>query len=93
MKKSLFAALATFAVLGSAATAEAACYRFSKAPSDVFVCVKGDGFDDRKKAKAICDKATGQDCGNVGSYSSSCHSNINKCYDQDGKAHRSLSGY
>lgn len=91
--KTLLAAVAALAVLGSATAAEAACYRFSKAPADTYVCVKGDSFDDRKKAKAICDKAAGSDCGNVGSYSSSCHSNINKCYDQDGKAHRSLSGY
>ena len=91
--KTLCAALAALAVLGTAATAEAACYRFSRAPKDVYVCVKGDSFDDRKKAKAICDKATGSDCGTVSSYSSSCHSNINKCYDENGKAHRSLSGY
>lgn len=75
-----------------AVTAGAKCYRFSKG-DDVQVCVKGDSFADRKKAKQICDKAKGSDCGNVSSYSSSCHSNVNKCYDENAKAHRSLSGY
>ncbi|MBL8917540.1 MAG: hypothetical protein JNJ54_01655 [Myxococcaceae bacterium] len=85
--------LVAAAVALSASLASAACYRFDKAPNDVYVCVKGDSFDNRKQAKAICDKATGKDCGNVASYSSSCHSNIDKCYDENGKAHRSLSGY
>jgi hypothetical protein len=75
-----------------AAPLAAKCYRFSNG-GDVQVCVKGDSFADRKKAKKICDKAKGSDCGNVSSYSSSCHSNVNKCYDENGKAHRSLSGY
>ncbi len=88
----LFAAIAG-AVLFTGAMAHASCYHFDKAPNDVYVCVHGDSFDDRHKAKAICDKATGKDCGNVGSYSSSCHSNIDKCYDEDGSAKRDLSGY
>jgi len=74
------------------ASVSAKCYHFSNG-GDVQVCVKGDSFPDRKKAKKICDKAKGSDCGNVGSYSSSCQSNVNKCYDENGKAHRSLSGY
>ena len=73
--------------------AQASCYHFDKAPSDVYVCVHGDSFDDRKKAKEILDKATGKDVGNVGSYSSSCHSNIDKCYDENGNAKRDLSDY
>ncbi len=81
------------AVLLSGAMAQAACYHFEKAPSDVYVCVHGDSFDDRKKAKNICDSKTGKDCGNVGSYSSSCHSNIDKCYDENGNAKRDLSNY
>jgi hypothetical protein len=80
----------SIALLAFAATAK--CYRFSNG-GDVEVCVKGDSFDDRKKAKSICDKAKGSDCGNVSSYSSSCHSNVNKCYDENGNANRSLSGY
>jgi len=92
MKKLLTAAAAA-AVLLTAGFASASCYRFDKAPSDVYVCVHGDSFDNRKEAKKICDKATGSDCGNVGSYSSSCHSNIDKCYDENGKAHRELKGY
>lgn len=91
--KSLIAAAIAVIVVGYSASADAACYRFDKAPSDVYVCVKGDGFDDRKKAKKICDEKSNKDCGNVGSYSSSCHSNIDKCYDENGKASRSLSGY
>lgn len=89
----LFAATAAAVVLLSSGLADAACYHFDKAPSDVYVCVHGDGFSDRKKAKEICDKATGSNCGNVGSYSSSCHSNSNKCYDENGKANRDLKGY
>jgi hypothetical protein len=91
MKKLTAAVFA--AVLLSSAAAKASCYHFEKAPNDVYVCVHGDSFDDRKKAKAICDKGTGKDCGNVGSYSSSCHSNIDKCYDENGNAKRDLSGY
>ena len=81
------------ALLFTSAGASASCYHFDKAPSDVYVCVHGDSFDDRKKAKAICDKGTGKDCGNVGSTSSSCHSNIDKCYDETGAAKRELSNY
>ncbi len=86
----IVALVVAFSFLTVSATAK--CYHFSKG-GDVQVCVKGDSFADRKKAKKICDKAKGSDCGNVGSYSSSCHSNVNKCYDENGKAHRSLSGY
>lgn len=92
MNKLLFVALCFV----TASVAQAKCYHLDKAPSDVYVCVGkngGDSFDDRKAAKAICDKATGKDCGNVSSYSSSCHSNIDKCYDETGKASRELSGY
>ena len=74
------------------ATAAAKCYRFSKG-GQVQVCVKGDSFADRKKAKTVCDGVQKSDCGNISSYASSCHSNENKCYDEKGKAHRSLSGY
>jgi hypothetical protein len=70
----------------------AACYSFSS-ESEIKVCVPGDSFSDRKKAAEICKKAKGSDCGNVSSYSSSCSSNSGKCYDQNGKASRSLSGY
>lgn len=96
MKKILLGSFTAAALFLGAQTASAKCYHFSKAPSDVGVCVGkngSDSFADRKKAKAVCDKATGSDCGNVGSYSSSCHSNSNKCYDESGKAHRSLNGY
>ncbi len=92
----LGSAFALMCTLGLSATASAKCYHFSKAPSEVGVCVGkngADGFSDRKKAQKICTKAVGKDCGNVGSYSSSCHSNSNKCYDENGKAHRSLKGY
>lgn len=85
--------VAVFVALGLlTASAAASCYRFSSG-GDVQVCVKGDSFADRKMAKQICDQAKGSDCGTVSSYSSSCHSNANKCYDENGKAHRSLSGY
>jgi len=70
----------------------AKCYSFSS-ESEIKVCVPGDSFSDRKLAMEICKKAKGSDCGNVSSYSSSCHSNSGKCYDQNGNASRSLSGY
>ncbi len=76
--------------------AEAKCYHLQDAPSDVYVCVGKDGSDsssDRKKAREICTDKVGKDCGTVSSYSSSCHSNSNKCYDENGKAHRNLKGY
>ncbi len=94
--KSLLSGLVSLAVVSVANVAHAKCYHFDKAPSDVYVCVGkngSDSFDDRKKAKSICDQATGSNCGNVSSYSSSCHSNSNRCYDETGKAHRSLNGY
>ncbi len=75
-----------------AATALAKCYRFSKG-GQVQVCVKGDSFADRKKAKKVCDKVKKSDCGNVSSYSSSCHSSTKQCFDEKGHAHQSLSGF
>jgi hypothetical protein len=82
--------------LGVAATAQAKCYHYENAPSDVYVCVgKGgsDSFADRNKGQEICSAKSGKKCGPVGSSSSSCHSNIDKCYDESGTAHRELSGY
>jgi len=95
-RKMVFAVVLLVASLALAATASAKCYHFSNAPSDVYVCYGkngSDSFADRKAAKKICDEKVGKDCGSVGSYSSSCHSNSNKCYDENGKAHRSLKGY
>lgn len=82
--------------LGVAASASAKCYHYDNSPSDVYVCVgKGgsDSFADRNKGQEICSKKTGKKCGPVGSYSSSCHSNSNQCFDESGNAHRDLSGY
>lgn len=96
MRKHLIAALALAAVSLFAVNASAKCYHFSNAPSDVYVCVGksgADSFDDRKAAKKICDEKTGKDCGSVGSSSSSCHSNSNQCFDETGKANRSLKDY
>ena len=96
MKKILLASSLAFAfTMASAATADAKCYKFSGTPSDVYVCVGkngSDSFADRKKAKEVLKKA-GHSPGSVSSSSSSCHSNSNKCYDENGKAHRSLKGY
>ncbi|QED28024.1 hypothetical protein FRD01_12415 [Microvenator marinus] len=97
MKNLLFAIIAIISTtVFVPSKVEAKCYRFSDAPSDVFVCVGkngSDSFDDRKAAKKICDEKAGKNCGNVGSHSSSCHSNSNLCYDETGKAHRSLKDY
>ena len=57
MRELLVASIALLATTLVSVDAEAKCYRFSDAPSDVFVCVGkngADSFDDRKKAKAIC---------------------------------------
>jgi hypothetical protein len=94
MKKALFGIVTVaLGVTLFTAAAGAACYRFSLAGSEVGVCVKGDSFADRKKATEICKKGEGKDCGNITSYSSSCHSNSGRCYDENGKKSRSLSGY
>ena len=96
MKKILLASALAFAfMMGTAATADAKCYKFSGTPSGVYVCVGkngADSFSDRKKAKKVLKKA-GYSPSSVSSTSSSCHSNQNKCYDANGKAHRSLKGY
>ncbi len=93
MKKILITVSAFLFVSGlMAADAMAKCYSFSS-ESEIKVCVPGDSFSDRKLAQDICKKVKGSDCGNISVYSSSCHSNSNKCYDQNGKASRSLSGY
>ncbi|MBP7603968.1 MAG: hypothetical protein KBA15_08580 [Spirochaetes bacterium] len=93
MKKILITVSALLFVSGFMTTdVTAKCYSFSS-ESEIKVCVPGDSFSDRKLAMEICKKAKGSDCGNVSSYSSSCHSNSGKCYDQNGNASRSLSGY
>jgi len=71
-------------------TAEAKCFKFSNKGGDVGVCVSGDSTDSRKKAKKICDQKEGN-CGNVSSSMSRCHSNVGKCYDENGNASRDLS--
>lgn len=76
----------------SSFTLSAKCYTFSKG-KEYKACVKGDSFSDRKKAKKNCSKAKKSDCGNVSSYSSSCHSNSGKCIDENGKLHRDLKNY
>ena len=88
--KSLTFALACLAVVAlGGGVASAACYNFSNGDG-YKVCVKGDSFDDRKKAQEICKKVKGSDCGNIQGYSSSCNG---KCVNQDGEKKSSLSGY
>lgn len=94
--KHVLAATAFFALMTGASVASAKCYHFSDSPSDVYVCVGKNGSDsqkDRELGQKICSEKTGKKCGGVSSYSSSCHSNSNQCFDESGKAHRSLSGY
>ncbi|HMV46053.1 MAG TPA: hypothetical protein PK079_20860 [Leptospiraceae bacterium] len=57
----------------------------------IIVCVKGDSFSDRDKARAICAKIKGSSCSVASSFSSSCSNN--ECYDENGKQSNSLSGY
>ncbi len=77
--------------IGAGSALQAKCFTFS-GKSDVGVCVQGDSTDSRKEAKKICEAQEGG-CGNVKSSSSRCHSNSGKCYDENGNASRSLSGY
>lgn len=92
MKKTSILIILVFAFSAVSINLFAKCYSFSNG-GEYKVCVPGDSFSDRKKAMEICRKAKGSDCGNVSSYSSSCHSNSGKCYDQNGNASRSLRGY
>jgi hypothetical protein len=46
-----------------------------------------------KRGRNICSRKTGSKCGPVGSYSSSCHSNSGKCFDENGEGHSDLNGY
>ena len=57
----------------------------------IIVCVNGDSFSDRDKAKAVCAKIKGSSCSTASSFSSSCSNN--ECYDESGKQSNSLSGY
>lgn len=94
--RSVLMAAAFVLGVGYASNAAAKCYHYDNSPSDVYVCVGKNGSDsqsDREKGQKICSEKTGKKCGPVGSYSSSCHSNSEKCYDESGKANRSLSGY
>ncbi len=94
--KKLVLGLSLFAGLAVSSLAEAKCYHFDNSPSDVYVCVgKGgrDDYADRNKGQDICSQKTGKKCGPVGSYSSSCHSNAGKCYDESGNASSDLNGY
>ena len=88
-------ALAVMAALSLPALAEAKCYHFSAAPSDVGVCVgKGrDSVDDRKKAMSICSAKLNKSCGNVSSAGASCQSASNRCFDESGSGHAKLDGY
>ncbi len=95
MKKLLLAS-ALFASAALPSLASAKCYHYDSSPSDVYVCVGKNGRDDyadRNKGQEICSAKTGSKCGPVGSYSSSCHSNAGKCYDEGGSAHSDLNGY
>jgi len=70
--KKLLAGLAVTLAFALPLTAQAKCYSFDKVKG-LKVCVHGDSFPDRDKAKNICKSAKGTDCGNVSSYSSSCN--------------------
>jgi hypothetical protein len=93
MKKTL---LAVALLLSAGSSAFAKCYHYDGSPSDVYVCVGKNGSDsqsDRESGQKICSAKTGAKCGPVGSYSSSCHSNAGKCYDEGGGGHSDLNGY
>ena len=87
MKRMKFSIMALLLVIGFGVSANAKCYKFANTGGDVGVCVSGDSFDARKKAKKICNDKVGN-CGNITSSSSQCHSNKGKCYDENGNASR-----
>jgi hypothetical protein len=94
--KRFVCATALLFVTGLSSLADASCYHFDDSPSDVYVCVGKNGkddFADRNKGQEICSAKTGKKCGPVGSYSSSCHSNAGKCYNENGDASSDLNGY
>ena len=94
--KKILCAFALVAAAAVSSTASAKCYHYDNSPSDVYVCVGKGGSDsqsDRERGQSICSDKTGKKCGPVGSYSSSCHSNAGKCYDEGGGAHSDLNGY
>jgi len=91
MKPLQTVAMGTLLVLGMLIVADAKCFTFSE-KSAVGVCVDGDSTNSRKEAKKICEAKEGN-CGNIKSSSSKCHSNSGQCYDSNGNASRSLSGY
>ncbi|MDX1960151.1 MAG: hypothetical protein SFU98_16400 [Leptospiraceae bacterium] len=90
-----FILLFTLALLMGAQSLFAKCQSDSdwKKPDGkkIIVCVKGDSFSDRDKAKATCAKIKGSACSTASSFSSSCSNN--ECYDESGKQHNSLSGF
>jgi predicted dinucleotide-binding enzyme len=84
----LMVAAAVLATFGTVSYAK--CFKFSNKGGDVGVCVPGDSTDSRKLAKKICDEKEGN-CGSVSSSMSRCHSNVGKCYDENGNASRDVS--
>lgn len=85
----LFILIASGAIIFTG-IAHSKCYQFTDG-GKIRVCIKGDSFADRNKAKKVCKKAKGSDCGNVASFSSSCGNG--NCYNIAGKKYHSMSGY
>lgn len=93
MKQIMFL-LVFFAMLGIQSISAKCQYNSDWKKSDgkrIIVCVNGDSFSDRDKARAVCSKIKGSQCSVASSFSSSCSNN--ECYDESGKQSNSLSGY
>ncbi|HRG44993.1 MAG TPA: hypothetical protein PLX69_15405 [Leptospiraceae bacterium] len=93
MKQSIFF-LVVISMLGIQSISAKCQYNSDWKKSDgkrIIVCVNGDSFSDRDKARATCAKIKGSSCSTASSFSSSCSNN--ECYDESGKQSNSLSGY
>ncbi|MGK0290578.1 MAG: hypothetical protein ACI86H_002037 [bacterium] len=56
-----------------------------------YVCVKGQGFSARKKAKKACKKIKGRSCRSASGFKSSCSGGY--CYTINGRKHKYLRGF
>jgi hypothetical protein len=89
-KACMFFALVACLLTTTVATAR--CYFFTNGGA-ICVCIKGDSYEHRKRARDVCGKVKGSHCGAVSRSADGCQSKKKKCYDEEGNAHESLSGY
>ena len=94
MKKILFSLGAALLFFLFAAPVSAKCQPsrdWTKNGKRFWVCVRGDSFNARKRARRTCARIKGSSCGVASTFSSMCSNG--RCYTVDGRKHRYLSGY